>query len=157
MFFHFCILNVNDCFLKNKQKQSVLYKTKRKSRGNFSREYFGTKPFHDIESVITEFIQIAWRFTFKPCFLLHFPQLLVLAFGGLVFGRPQELRCPNGDPFYENANTVDENVSFVDLFFYRKKWNDPIMALIIYICLLWKIVPSYFHFFLSSRACYCRK
>ena len=36
----------------------------------------------------------------------------MLAFGGLVFGRPQELRCPNGDPFYENANTVDENVSF---------------------------------------------
>merc|ERR1712241_762100 len=35
--------------------------------------------------------------------------LLVLAFGGLVFGRPQELRCPNGDPFFENANSVDEN------------------------------------------------
>merc|ERR1719486_1219650 len=35
--------------------------------------------------------------------------LLVLAFGGLVFGRPQELKCPNGEPFYENANTVDEN------------------------------------------------
>ena len=129
MFFHFCILNVNDCFLKNKQKQSVLYKTKRKSRGNFSREYFGTKPFHDIESVITEFIQIAGRFTFKPCFFLHFPQLLVLAFGGLVFGRPQELRCPNGDPFYENANTVDENVSF-DLLWCRNSFFGTIISLL---------------------------
>merc|ERR1719266_875068 len=27
----------------------------------------------------------------------------------LVLARPQELRCPNGDPFYENAGTVDEN------------------------------------------------
>ena len=28
-----------------------------------------------------------------------------------AWARPQELRCPNGDPFFENANTVDENVS----------------------------------------------
>merc|ERR1712025_1162511 len=27
----------------------------------------------------------------------------------VVFGRPQELKFPNGKPFYENANTVDEN------------------------------------------------
>merc|ERR1711992_154409 len=27
----------------------------------------------------------------------------------VVFGRPQELKCPNGDPFYPNAGTVDEN------------------------------------------------
>merc|ERR1712150_257726 len=27
----------------------------------------------------------------------------------VVFGRPQELKCPNGQPFYSNANTVDEN------------------------------------------------
>merc|ERR1712223_2110806 len=27
----------------------------------------------------------------------------------LVFGRPQELKCPNGDPFFSNAGTVDEN------------------------------------------------
>merc|ERR1712018_775202 len=34
---------------------------------------------------------------------------LVLAFFGLVYGRPQGLTCPNGEPFYENAGTVDEN------------------------------------------------
>ena len=101
----------NQCFTKRKENPEAIFRENILAR---------TKPFHDIESVITEFIQIAGRFTFKPCFILHFPQLLVLAFGGLVFGRPQELRCPNGDPFYENANTVDENVSF-DLFFYRKK------------------------------------
>merc|ERR1739844_563450 len=27
----------------------------------------------------------------------------------VVFARPQELKCPNGDPFYPNAGTVDEN------------------------------------------------
>merc|ERR1712212_1275589 len=27
----------------------------------------------------------------------------------VVFGRPQELKCPNGDPFYPNAGTADEN------------------------------------------------
>lgn len=26
-----------------------------------------------------------------------------------VLAKPQELKCPNGDPFYENAGTVDEN------------------------------------------------
>merc|ERR1712228_552110 len=27
----------------------------------------------------------------------------------VVFARPQELKCPNGDPFYPDANTVDAN------------------------------------------------
>merc|ERR1712001_317961 len=27
----------------------------------------------------------------------------------VVFARPQELKCPNGDPFYPNAGSVDEN------------------------------------------------
>merc|ERR1739842_65054 len=35
--------------------------------------------------------------------------ILGLTFFGLVLGRPQGLSCPNGDPFYENAGTVDEN------------------------------------------------
>ena len=28
-----------------------------------------------------------------------------------VVSKPQELKCPNGDPFYPDAGTVDANVS----------------------------------------------
>ena len=41
----------------------------------------------------------------------------------VVFGRPQELKCPNGEPFYENANTVDENVSAYTNFKFSSIWD----------------------------------
>ena len=37
-------------------------------------------------------------------------QFIIVLFNSGALARPQELRCPNGEPFFENANSVDENV-----------------------------------------------
>lgn len=34
---------------------------------------------------------------------------IIVLFNSGALARPQELRCPNGEPFFENANSVDEN------------------------------------------------
>ena len=47
---------------------------------------------------------------FSNFFYFTWLQFIIVLFNSGALARPQELRCPNGEPFFENANSVDENV-----------------------------------------------
>ena len=51
---------------------------------------------------------------FSNFFYFTWLQFIIVLFNSGALARPQELRCPNGDPFFENANSVDENVRAKD-------------------------------------------